>query len=75
MIVEPPKILVTVGGDLSSAVTIPERANKMLVTPGSRCSLASFPGPAQLSVAFSTVKWERAWYLIWYDYPNAWDPV
>ena len=25
--------------------------------------LASFPGPAQLSVAFSTVKWERAWYL------------
>ena len=26
-------------------------------------SLASFPAPAQLSVAYSTVKWERAWYL------------
>ena len=26
-------------------------------------SLASFPGPAQLSIAFSTVKQERAWYL------------
>ena len=25
--------------------------------------LASFPGPAQLSVACSMVKWERAWYL------------
>ena len=25
--------------------------------------LASFPGPTQLSVAFSTEKWERAWYL------------
>ena len=25
--------------------------------------LASFPGPAQLSVAFSTEKQERAWYL------------
>ena len=25
--------------------------------------LASFPGPAQLSVASSTVKRERAWYL------------
>ena len=25
--------------------------------------LASFPGPAQLSVAISTVKRERAWYL------------
>ena len=24
---------------------------------------ASFPGPAQLSIAFSTEKWERAWYL------------
>ena len=25
--------------------------------------IASFPGPAQLSVAFSMEKWERAWYL------------
>ena len=25
--------------------------------------IASFPGPAQLCVAFSTVKQERAWYL------------
>ena len=25
--------------------------------------LASFPGPAQLSVTSSTEKWERAWYL------------
>jgi len=25
--------------------------------------LALFPGPAQLSVAFSMVKQERAWYL------------
>ena len=25
--------------------------------------LASYPVPAQLSVASSTVKWERAWYL------------
>ena len=28
-----------------------------------RYILASFPGPAQLSVAFSMVKRERAWYL------------
>ena len=27
------------------------------------CGIASFPGPAQLSVACSTVKRERAWYL------------
>ena len=25
--------------------------------------VASFPGPAQLSVAISMVKWEKAWYL------------
>ena len=25
--------------------------------------MTSFPGPAQLSVISSTVRWERAWYL------------
>ena len=30
---------------------------------GQRVRVASFPGPAQLSVACSTVKRERAWYL------------
>ena len=34
----------------------------LMVTWWSR--LASFPGPAQISIAFSTVKRERAWYLI-----------
>ena len=39
---------------------------KVAMQKGSnRCkkSLASFPGPAQLSVACSTEKQERAWYI------------
>ena len=30
--------------------------------------LASFPGPAQLSIASSPVKWERAWYLFSHEW-------
>ena len=30
--------------------------------------LASFPGPAQLSVTSCTVKWERAWYLFSHEW-------
>ena len=30
--------------------------------------VALFPGPAQLSIACSTVKWERAWYLFSHEH-------
>ena len=33
------------------------------IVGGMYVRIASFPGPAQLSVAISTVKRERAWYL------------
>ena len=31
-------------------------------------TLASYPGPAQLSIAIGTEKWERAWYLFSHEW-------